>query len=73
MHPGITQLAKAGTIRRAQAAYIHDNWADSPGDLWAQPMVRDVRDHTRCHIDQLRGQFRAAIPFEEQEGGEVHG
>ncbi len=73
MNPHLQHLVRQGTIRSVQARHIHENWGDSPGDLFAQPQLRDIREHTRDYIDQLRGHFRAPVPFDEQDGGEIHG
>lgn len=67
MHPNLARLVANGQIRKNQAQFIHDNWDESRGDLFAQPQVREIEDHTRTYIDQLRGHFRSAIPFDEQE------
>ncbi len=73
MHPHLSRLVRDGTLTSHQRELLRQGWSDSSSDLWAEPSLRDVREHTRAYIDQLRRQDVATALSKEQEGGEVHG
>ncbi len=66
-------LRESRVLAPTQAQAICELWDESPGDLWSDPRVRGVLSHTRAVVDRLRGQLCPAVPFEEQEDGELHG
>lgn len=68
MHHELSLLVLRRHLTPDQAAFIHANSYDSPGDLWSQPQVRAIGEHTRAYIDRLRGHLCSPVPFDEQEG-----
>lgn len=66
MHPHLKRLT-GECITPTQAEIIRQHWGDSPRDLWAQPRLRTVAEHTRAYIDQLRGHLGTPVPFNQQE------
>lgn len=49
----LQQLAMSGAIRAEQVEEIAAHAQELPNERWASPFLRDVREHTRVHVDEM--------------------
>lgn len=51
----LVALAVSGALSHRQAEFLASGWVNLDDDIWSQPWLRGIGEHTRAYVERFRG------------------